>query len=224
MVPREPGEFGGEYFRLMPEGTLSNWDGLTVNVNRDAEGLDLNRNFPTNWRGEHEQLGAGPYPTSEPEVRAMVDFIVRHPNIGAAISYHTHSGVILRPMGSKSDDDMTPEDLWSIKRFSALGEKLSGYPAISIWHGFKYHPKEVITGTQDWVYEHLGALFWVVEIWSPNKEAGINDYKWIEWYREHPIEDDLKLLAWSDKHCNRQAYVDWKPFKQIGRASCRERV
>ena len=201
MVPREPGEFGGEYYRLMPEGTLTHWDGLTVNVNRDLEGLDLNRNFPTNWRGEHEQLGAGPYPTSEPEVRAMVDFIVKHPNIGAAISYHTHSGVILRPMGSKSDDDMAPEDLWSIKRFSALGEKLSGYPAISIWHEFKYHPKDVISGTQDWVYEHLGALFWVVEIWSPNKEAGITDYKWIDWYREHPVDDDLKLLAWSDKHC-----------------------
>jgi murein tripeptide amidase MpaA len=212
MVAREPGEFGGEYFRLMPEGTLKHWDGLTVNVNPDREGLDLNRNFPTNWRGEHEQVGAGPYPTSEPEVRAMVDFIVNHPNIGAAISYHTHSGVILRPMGTKSDDDMIPEDLWCIKRFSALGEKLTGYPAISIWHEFKYHPKDVITGTQDWVYEHLGALFWVVELWSPNKEAGVTDYKWIDWYREHPVEDDLKLLAWSDKHCERKAYVDWKPF------------
>jgi murein tripeptide amidase MpaA len=212
MVAREPGEFGGEYFRLMPEGTLKHWDGLTVNVNPDREGLDLNRNFPTNWRGEHEQVGAGPYPTSEPEVRAMVDFIVKHPNIGAAISYHTHSGVILRPMGTKSDDDMIPEDLWCIKRFSALGEKLTGYPAISIWHEFKYHPKDVITGTQDWVYEHLGALFWVVELWSPNKEAGVTDYKWIDWYREHPVDDDLKLLAWSDKHCERKAYVDWKPF------------
>ena len=79
-----------------------------------------------------------------------------HRNIGAAISYHTHSGVILRPMGTQSDDDMIPEDLWSIKRFSELGAKLTGYPAISIWHDFKYHPKEVIGGTQDWVYEHLG--------------------------------------------------------------------
>ncbi|HET9820990.1 MAG TPA: M14 family metallopeptidase [Burkholderiaceae bacterium] len=218
MVPREPGEFGGEYFRLMPEGTLTHWDGLTITVNRDLEGLDLNRNFPANWRGEHEQVGAGPYPTSEPEVRAMVDFVVKHPNIGAAISYHTHSGVILRPMGASSDDDMVPEDLWCIKRFSALGEKLTGYPAISIWHDFKYHPKEVITGTQDWMYEHLGALFWVVELWSPNKEAGITGYKWIDWYRDHPVDDDLKLLAWSDRECAGQAYVDWRAFQhpQLG--------
>ena len=212
MVPREPGEFGGEYYRVMPEGTLKHYDGLTITVNKDLEGLDLNRNFPSGWRQEFEQVGAGAYPASEPEVRAMVDFLTSHPNIGAAISYHTHSGVILRPMGTQSDDDMIPEDLWSYRRFSEMGATLTGYPAISIWHEFKYHPKETISGTQDWVYEHLGALFWVVEIWAPNKEAGITDYKWIDWYRDHPVEDDLKLLKWSDEHCGGAAHVDWRPF------------
>ncbi len=212
MVAREPGEFGGEYYRLMPEGLIRNYDGLTIKVNADLEGLDLNRNFPSGWRQEHEQVGAGEYPTSEPEVKAIVDFVVAHKNIGAAVSYHTHSGVILRPMGTQSDDDMIPEDLWSIKRFSELGARLTGYPAISIWHEFKYHPKEVISGTQDWMYEHLGALFWVVEIWAPNREAGIHDYKFIDWYREHPVADDLKLIRWSDEHCGGQAHVDWKPF------------
>ena len=218
MVAREPGEFGGEYFRVIPEGRLKNWDGLQVRVNPDREGLDLNRNFPTQWRPEFEQMGAGPYPTSEPEVRAMVDFFTAHRNIGAAISFHTHSGVILRPMGTKSDDDMLPEDLWRYKRFSKLGEELTGYPAISIFHEFKYHPHEIITGTQDWVYEHLGALFWTVEIWSPNKEAGITDYKWIDWYREHPVEDDLKLLKWSDEQCGGKAHVDWYAYQhpQLG--------
>jgi murein tripeptide amidase MpaA len=218
MVAREPGEFGGEYYRLIPEGTLKNFDGLKITANPDREGLDFNRNFPAFWRQEFEQVGAGPYPTSEPEVRAMVDFITKHPNIGAAVSFHTHSGVILRPMGTQSDDDMTPEDLWMFKRMSDIGAKLTGYPAISIWHDFKYHPKQVITGTQDWIYEHLGALFWTVEIWSPNKEAGITDYKWIDWYREHPVEDDLKLLKWSDEQCGGQAHVDWHPFRhpQLG--------
>ncbi|MEO6363365.1 MAG: M14 family metallopeptidase, partial [Caldimonas sp.] len=90
MVAREPGEFAGEFYRLMPEGLITNYDGLTIKVNADLEGLDLNRNFPSMWRQEYEQVGAGAYPTSEPEVKAMVDFIVGHPNIGAAISYHTH--------------------------------------------------------------------------------------------------------------------------------------
>jgi murein tripeptide amidase MpaA len=218
LVPREPGEFGGTYYRVLPEGTLSAFDGVKVSVNPDREGLDLNRNFPAYWRQEFEQTGAGPYPASEPEVRAVVDFIVAHPHIGAAVSFHTHSGVILRPMGTQSDDDMTPEDLWIYKRLSDLGARLTGYPAVSAYHEFRYHPKEIITGTQDWIYEHQGALFWTVEIWSPNKEAGITDYPWIEWYRDHPLEDDLKLLKWSDEQCDGRAHVDWYPFEhpQLG--------
>ncbi|MEO3690693.1 M14 family metallopeptidase [Roseateles paludis] len=218
MVPREPGEFGGEYYRLIPEGFIRNHDGLTFKVNADREGLDLNRNFPADWRQESSQVGAGPYPTSEPEVRAMVDFVTQHPNIGAAVSFHTHSGVILRPSGNQADKDMAPEDLWLIKQFSALGEKHTGYPAVSIHEDFRYRPDDVISGTQDWLYEHLGALFWVVELWSPNKEAGIEGYKWIDWFRDHPVEDDLKLLRWSDEQCGGQAHVAWTPFQhpQLG--------
>ncbi|HEX4509733.1 MAG TPA: M14 family metallopeptidase [Burkholderiaceae bacterium] len=212
MVAREPGEIGGTYYRVIPEGLFTNWDGVRMRVNPDREGLDLNRNFPAQWRQEFEQFGAGPYPASEPEVRAVVDFCIAHPISGAAVTFHTHSGVIIRPFGTAPDADFTPEDLWMYQRLSDYGERLTGYPAISGFHDFKYHPREVLTGTQDWLYEHLGALFWTIEIWSPNKEAGIEHYDWIHWYRDHPPEDDLRLLRWSDEQCGGQAHVDWRPF------------
>ncbi|NBP35930.1 MAG: carboxypeptidase [Betaproteobacteria bacterium] len=218
MIPREPGEIGGSYYRILPEGRVLQHNGVEFKLNPDREGLDLNRNFPSDWRQEYKQPGAGPYPTSEPEVRAMVDFVCCHPNIGAAVSFHTHSGVILRPMGTEPDDKMIPEDLWMYKRLSAAASRHTGYPAISIWHDFKYHPQQVISGTQDWIYEHLGALFWVVELWAPNRAAGIEKYSFIDWYREHPPEDDLKLLKWSDEVCGGQAHVDWRAFShpQLG--------
>ncbi len=91
------------------------------------KGLDFNRNFPFEWRAEGDQHGAGPYPTSEPEIRALVDFIVKHPNINIAITFHTFSRVILRPYSTKSDDDMNAEDLWVFKKIGELGTKLTGY-------------------------------------------------------------------------------------------------
>ncbi|HUP97329.1 MAG TPA: M14 family metallopeptidase [Usitatibacter sp.] len=219
MVLRDPAEAGGQYWRVIPEGTLVNYDGVEVRLNRDKQGLDLNRNFPSGWRQEFEQLGAGPYPTSEPEVRAVVDFITRHPNIGGGISFHTHSGVILRPFSSEPDEKMPPEDLWLYKLFGKKSTELTGYPNISIFHDFKYHPKQVITGGFDWIYEHLGQFMWTVEIWAPVREAGVEGYHFIEWYREHPPEDDLKLLQWSDRELAGEGYVDWYPFDhpELGR-------
>ncbi len=219
MTARDPAESGGEYWRVMPEGTLVGYDGVEIRMNRDKEGLDLNRNFPSGWRQEFQQLGAGPYPTSEPEVRAVVDFVTRHPNIGAGVSFHTHSGVILRPFSSEADENMPAEDLWLYKLFGKKSTELTGYPNISIFHDFKYHPKQVITGGFDWIYEHLGQFFWTVEIWAPVKEAGVKEYHFIDWYREHPPEDDLKLIEWSDRELNGEGYVDWYPFEhpQLGR-------
>jgi murein tripeptide amidase MpaA len=218
MTPRDPVETGGRYWRVIPEGSLVAFDGVAIRVNRDKQGLDLNRNFPAGWRQEFEQVGAGPYPTSEPEVRAVVDFISRHPNLGAGVSFHTHSGVILRPFSCEPDDNMPAEDLWLYKLFGRKSTELTGYPNISIFHDFKYHPKQVITGGFDWIYEHLGQFFWTVEIWAPVREAGVENYHFIDWYRDHPPEDDLKLLAWSDRELGGEGHVDWYPFEhpQLG--------
>ncbi len=218
MVAREPTEVGGRYYRILPEGTVRDYDGFNLKVNRDREGLDLNRNFPTEWRQEFEQLGAGPFPTSEPEVRAVVQFIASHPNISGGVAFHTWSGVLLRPFSGKPDVEMHAEDLWVYKAQGAKGTEITGYPAISTYEEFRYHPKEVVTGGFEWIYEHLGVYKWTVEIWSPMREAGIRDYKYIDWFREHPVEDDLKLLAWSDSVLEGKAYVDWYPFEhpQLG--------
>ena len=213
LVQREPAEQGGRYYRLLPEGRLEDYDGHLIHVQAIREGLDLNRNFPAEWRNEAEQKGAGPYPTSEPEVRAVVHFITGHPNLCGGVAFHTYSGVLLRPLSYRDDNELAQEDLWIYTKLGDKGTALTGYPAASTYHEFRYHPKEIITGAlDDWLYEQQGLFAWTVEIWSPQREAGIDNYRFIDWYREHAVEDDLKLLEWNDDVLEGKGFIDWYAY------------
>jgi len=129
------------------------------------------------------------------------------------------SGVLLRPYDDRSDDDFPTEDLWTFQKIGEKGTEITSYPNISVFHDFKYHPKQVITGGFDtWSYDHMGVFSWTVEFWSPMKQAGIEKLKFIDWYREHPVEDDLKLLKWNDEVLKGKGYVNWYTYKhpQLG--------
>jgi murein tripeptide amidase MpaA len=220
MEKRGPDEHGGIYYRILPEGILENYDGYIIKIAREKEGLDFNRNFPFEWRTESDQSGAGPYPTSEPEIRAMIDFIVSHPNINIAITFHTFSRVILRPYSTKSDDELPTDDLWVFKKIGELGTQLTGYRCVSTFHDFKYHPKQVTTGAfDDWVYDHLGVYAYTIELWDLPTEAGIKERKFMEWWREHPHEEDVQILKWVDEHALSNAYLPWQPYDhpQLGK-------
>jgi murein tripeptide amidase MpaA len=208
MIRRDPdeGPGEGEFYRLLWEGTIRNYDGV-------------NRNFPYEWTTEAEQRGAGPFPTSEPEVRAMVQAVVERPNITGHIAYHTFSGVHLRPYAGYADEHFPPNDLRAYKLIGEEGTRLTGYPNVSVFHDFKYEPKESIKGSaHDWLYDHVGVFAWTTEFWSPQRRAGIEDYHFIEWLRDHSPEDDLRLLEWADDEIGETAYVDWYEFEhpQLG--------
>ncbi|HBX70210.1 MAG TPA: carboxypeptidase, partial [Chloroflexi bacterium] len=220
MDRRAPDEQGGQYYRLLPEGYLEDYDGYQIKVARSLRGLDFNRNFPVEWKPESDQRGAGPYPGSESETKALIDFITSHPNINTGIAYHTYSGVILRPPSTHSDDELDATDLWTYKAIGKRGTALTGYPNVSVYHDFRYHPKEVISGVfDDWLFNHLGIFAFTVEQWDIVGRAGITDRKFIEWMRDHPHEDDLKILQWADENVGESAYVNWYEYEhpQLGK-------
>jgi murein tripeptide amidase MpaA len=216
LIRRDPDDLpGGDYYRLLPEGRIQNYDGVIIDKAPNHQGLDLNRNFPVHW--VPEQSGAGPFPTSEPEIRAAVQFITDHPNITGALTFHTFSGVNLRPPTAGPDDSMPTQDLRTYKVIGEKGEALTGYPAVSVYHDFKYDPKDFIKGTfDDWMYEHLGLYAWTTEIWSPQQHAGVEVKKVIEWFKEHPVEEDLKIYRWIKEETGQEGrpdgYVDWYAF------------
>lgn len=219
LVPRGPLDDEGTFYRLLPEGTIRNYDGVTIKTPPPVESLDLNRNFPMEWATESEQLGAGPFPASEPEVRAMVQAVVDRPNVVAHVAYHTFSGVHLRPYAGYADDHYPVPDLRAYKAIGEEATRITGYPSVSIYHDFRYEPNQTIRGgAHDWLYDHLGVVSWTTEFWSPQRQAGLEDYHFIEWLRDHPPEDELAILRFSDERLGGRGYVDWYPFEhpQLG--------
>ncbi|HEY5920386.1 MAG TPA: M14 family metallopeptidase [Kofleriaceae bacterium] len=212
----------GPFYKLYPEGTIENFDGKHV-PNPFFLGdnpIDLNRQFPWSWAPGHEQVGAGPFPTSEPEARGIVEFASKHPEIFAWCDYHTFGGVLIRPLGHAPDAKMDPEDLAIFRQLEAWMTEHTGYPTVSGYEEFLYEPDKAIHGDlSDYAYNQRGALAYVVELWDLFKRVGMTKPPKFVQYYERFTRDDLVKLAWWDRDENEgRCFPPWRPFNhpQLG--------
>ena len=103
------GEAGA--WRVYSEGLDNDHD---ESWNEDGPGgVNLNRNFPFNFR--FFEPWAGLHQMSEPETRALADFVVAHPNIGIAFTFGAADNLVQtpksepggkKPPGAIQDDDI----------------------------------------------------------------------------------------------------------------------
>jgi murein tripeptide amidase MpaA len=223
MVPRAPDETGGTYYRLLPEGRLSDLDGLVGEIKPPVSpwGLDLNRNFPAHWK-QDPGAGGGPYPLSEPETRAIAEFMLARKNLSGSQHYHTFSGVILRPSTARPDVDFVRKDLDRYKAIGAIGTEETGYACIAIHDDFLTDKKNPHGGLLlDWAYDHLGLVTFSTELWSLGLHLGIERAKDpLEFYfgKSRTEDDELAMLKWVDEHLDGFGFVPWRPFEhpQLG--------
>ncbi|KPV41816.1 M14 family metallopeptidase [Alicyclobacillus ferrooxydans] len=227
MRPRRPGEIGGTYYHVFPEGRidrLSQTGSLPAYAKaRDARrtGMDFNRNFPIRWAGESGQPGAGPFPLSEPELRSLAEFILAHPNIAAYVALHTTGGVILRQPSTGDDTILSPTDRNLFTRVAEMGAKASGYHTGSNYKIFATgHEKILMPGAaDDWMYDHFGVLSFTLEIWDLSKRAGAHGYgeigmrRMMELTPEQDTEDERKIYAWADKEVGAKGVFPWTVFE-----------
>ena len=209
LVQREPGEEGGEYFRLYPEGMIENYDGVHVQIHPQDDG-NMNRNFPINW--SPREYGAGAYPFSEPEAFGMGQVILNHPNIAGMCAYHTHGGIILRPSMMKMDAEMSPRDLALYKDLGAVGERLTGYPTISTYEEFTPDKSKARHGSlKDWVYEEMGIICFSTELWDLERTAGVPK---VGYYNLYPRDDDTTrtVFRWVVENVGERGFRDWEPY------------
>ena len=214
MVRRKPHDYGGQYYRLYSEGRIENYDGITFDAAPARWGIDMNRNYPINWKPPHIQHGAGDTPLSEPESKVVTDFLLQKRNIAAAIYHHTSGGILLRPSCVEGDDKMNPEDLAAYKLLGALGEEITGYPCQDIFGVFA-GKKEQWGTFMDLTYEYLGICSFATELWdlsgrSGTKAKGFGEFSKMN-YKE--IEEmQLKALQWNDEHMGGECFFPWRVF------------
>jgi hypothetical protein len=188
----------GEYEMLGYEGIDNDGDGL---VNEDGEGFyDPNRDWAWNWQPNYIQGGAYKYPFSVPENRAVADFVMKHPNIAAAQSYHNNGGMILRGPGAAEDADTYNRA--DVRVYDALGRKgeelIPGYKYLVVYKDLY----SVFGGELDWFYGGRGIFTFSNELWNSFQMFSKSD-------------TDPQTTSYNfDKYLLfKDAFVDWKPFK-----------
>lgn len=212
----------GPFYKVYGEGFIEDFDGDHVPSPyflSDNE-PDLNRNFPYSWAPEHEQAGAGTYPMSAPESRAVVEASSSAPQIFAWLNLHTFGGVYIRPLGTGKDTDMNREDLAIFKQVGEWAEALSGYPMVSGFEEFTYEPGKPLRGDlTDYAYHQRGAIAFVCELWDLFTQAGIARRKpFVDCYTHLDREDLHKLARFDARENASRALKPWRHFKhpQIG--------
>jgi hypothetical protein len=195
---RVAAEEKGEFEMLGYEGIDTDGDG---EVNEDGVGYyDPNRDWGWKWQPDYVQRGAYKYPFSLPENRAVMEFVMKHPNIAGAQSYHNYGGMILRGPGAEEDaDTYNPEDVIIYDAIAKKGEEMiPGYQYLVVYKDLY----SVFGGELDWLYGGRG-------IFTYSNELMVSYLYFHEKKDRGDQEEELKVdryLTFGD------AFVDWKEF------------
>ncbi|HSU28585.1 MAG TPA: M14 family metallopeptidase [Chitinophagaceae bacterium] len=154
----------GDYEILGLEGIDNDGDGQ-VNEDGYTFEYDPNRDWGWNWQPNYIQGGAYKYPFSLPENRAIEEFVMKHPNIAAAQSFHNAGGQILRGPGAESD--ISTYNAADIQIYDVIGKKgetlIPGYKYLVVYKDLY----TVYGGELDWFYGSRGIYTFSNELWTP---------------------------------------------------------
>ena len=215
MAKRDPGDADGDFYDIYVEGNFEAFDGdENLKEKKEDWSLDFNRNYPYGWFPENRQAGAGKYPLSNPETKAMADWIIEHPNIGVVSTNHTSGGIILYPPGTRPSTAVSEKDINQFIEIANMGKEELGYEPLNIFDSFIADPANYDSGAfDDWCYQSQGIVAYTVELWDLAKRVGV-PLAWNARNKES-AQDELKRFVACMKWVKENApeyYEDWKPF------------
>lgn len=215
MVRRKEDEKGA--WTVYSEGLDNDDDG---NFNEDGVGgLDINRNWPSQWKQEYVQYGSGPYPLSEPETRAVAEFLFAHPNITGLVNHHMAGNFLYRPPTNRWFDPFTgeerafpPADEAAFQLFGRKYSEIINKQPVRKVMGRSSNPTAgAIFGVMiGWAYDHLGIFSWVPEMGALTPFCD---------YDENRRVSEAEQLKWNDEEMGGRLFVEWAPYDhpQLGR-------
>jgi len=197
----------GDYILLGREGIDNDNDG---EVNEDGPGgYDPNRNWATDWQPNYIQGGSMDYPFQLPAARAVNDFLMSHPNIAGAQSYHNSGGMILRGPGAEWQGKYPQQDIEFYDELGKNGERiLPFYRYIVIWSGLY----TVHGGFIDWTNDGLGIISFSNELWSGSQYFTSEELKKQQEDPESPINERVSGYFFDDYLEFGSQFMEWKEF------------
>ena len=214
MILRQPDDHDGVYYNVYPEGDIVDYDGVNIQIAPDKWGLDFNRNYPFGWFSEVRQPGAGAYPLSNPENKALADFVIAHKNIVCGATNHTCGGIIIYPPGTKPEKQADQFDMKLYHEIGLMGTEEMGYACTNIFDEFLGDQESYSSGAyDDWLYQTQGIPAYTIEFWDLMIRAGVKDF-WPtkEKHSKTDIEmqDDFYLaIQWIDENIGKDAIKPW---------------
>ncbi len=197
MERRSDGDLSGPFYALYSEGVDDDGDGA---LNEDGVGgIDMNRNFPRNWGLEFEQRGAGPYPLSEPETRATIEFLHSHRNVTGIFHGHTSGGFVYRLPSTTAWDDFSLADQRLIIELAGKYNETTGQPVVPSYSNPRVHRHGTLIS---WGYWDFGVVGFVPEFWGGFGED----------YDGDGSIDDAERLRWNDTELGGAGFTPWTAY------------
>ncbi len=208
-------------YKLYTEGIDNDEDG---EYNEDpAGGVDLNANFMHGYieHGQH----AGPHQISEPESRALIEFVLAHPNIGIVLTMGRHNNLVHIDSKDKTDDTgkapigLHKDDVAIYKHIAERYKELTGIEEAR---------EEPSAGAfYAWAYAQLGIPSFATTVWQrptpemeepestdddAEKQKDDKPSKEKNAKKKDKLKNERAWLTYSDQQRDGGGFVDWQPF------------
>jgi Zinc carboxypeptidase len=189
----------------VPTGKDLDGNGLWGDDNFGSS-VDMNRNFDYLWNfhdvsvtpnlGANAWTSAGPDAASEPEVKAVQNFLITHP-VAALSTLHTGEQSVLWPWCYTPKP--TTDDAFMSATAASMAAAWSADTGRGMYTMTSYNDYPTSAELIDWAWGRLHIHAYTQEVYTPNtRDTTPTQYEW--YYRPNPPDQWIYMGDWQGLH------------------------